>query len=131
MLAVARSIASADGVYDADELRSLSQLFPQALLSAVGFLDDAGALTPAYDEARAQAMQDLPEHLPFPRKLELLAALHEVTLADGELHEAEFALLGQAAEHLQVGVPRLMAHLASISGDSEPPPVRTRPWEAG
>ncbi|MFT4625701.1 MAG: putative tellurite resistance protein B-like protein [Myxococcota bacterium] len=129
-VAVARSIADADGVYDADEIRILGRFFPDSLMREFSFVDERGELTESFVVAREQALLVLPDRLDESRKLEILHLLHHMAIADGELHEAEFRLLQQAADHLQFPLERLTAHIAQQpNSGSAPPPVRPTSWD--
>lgn len=122
---LARSIAGADGMYDAQELHSLNQWFPKSLLKQFGFLDGQGRLNDDFLSAKKEALLTLPASLNSNEKMHLLGVLYEMASADGEIHEKEFHLIQQAAARLDADTALLSKHLAGLMvGGSGTPPVR-------
>ncbi len=112
---VAKLIVDADGIVDFSELKLLSHVFPDALLSDLGFIDHKGQFTAAYHEAYTRATRELAHRLGPSDKLELITIFHRASWADGELIQAELLVLREAAEVLGVPLRALSEHLAGLS----------------
>jgi len=122
---IAQQIVEADGLLDADELKLLTTVFPDELLTACGFLSSEGELTDVMHNARDEAIASLRMRLDLNSKLELVTFFHDTCVADGELHEKEFEILIHAASALGVTTTQLRGHLGSLQGMRTPvPPVR-------
>lgn len=111
---VAKLIVDADGIVDFGELKLLSQVVPDEVLRAMGFLDADGAFNDAYREAYTRATRVLPERLSMAQKLDLITIFHRTCMADGELIQAELLVLREASEVLGIPVPVLGEHLQGL-----------------
>jgi len=111
---VAKLIVDADGIVDFGELKLMSQVFPDALLVKMGFLDAKGAFTARYRDAYTRAIRVLPQKLDMPAKLELITVFHRTCMADGELIQAELLVLREAAEVLGIPISVLSNHLDGL-----------------
>lgn len=111
---VAKLIVDADGIVDFGELKLLSQVFPDATLQRMGFMDLEGGLTDQYRKAYTQAMRELPNALELDDKLELVTLFHRTCMADGELMQAELLVLREAAEVLGIPLTVLSRHLDGL-----------------
>jgi len=124
-VSVARTMVQADGVYDANELQSLNEMFPNMLLRDFGFVDEDGQFNDDFVTANREALATLPEALDTNRKLEILSTLYRMASADGEFHESEFHLLQQAAARLSLSPEKLASHISRYpSAAPDAPPVR-------
>jgi len=111
---VAKLIVDADGIVDFGELKLMAQVFPDALLQKMGFLDENGGFTERYRNAYTQAIRVLPARLEMEQKLELITVFHRTCMADGELIQAELLVLREAAEVLGIPVSLLSRHLDGL-----------------
>jgi Tellurite resistance protein TerB len=91
-----------DGSVDGAELDWLEQAFPMAELRRFGFVDAAGHLTPAFDEARDRAQVELSDVLTTGEKLGVVELVAEAVAADGVLTAEEVDLLAAAGRMLSL-----------------------------
>lgn len=111
---IAKLVVDADGIVDFGELKLMAQVFPDAHLQALGFLDEDGGTTPAFKDAYLEAMRELPNRLSLDEKLALVTVFHRASMADGELLQAELLVMREAAEVLGIPVGVLSRHLDGL-----------------
>lgn len=111
---IAKLVVDADGIVDFGELKLLAQVFPDAHLAALGFLDEDGETTAAFKDAYLEAMRELPNRLSLDEKLELVTVFHRASMADGELLQAELLVMREAAEVLGIPLAVLSRHLEGL-----------------
>ncbi len=122
---VAKDVTEADGVLDLDEITLMMRVFPSALMTACGFVDERGELTAAFHEHQREAARILVIELGLALKLELITVFHAACFADGESMDAEVAVLKRAATQLGVTDHQLQRHLRLLRGEGTPvPPAR-------
>jgi hypothetical protein len=99
---------------EAEELAFVEDAFPLDALRGFGFVDGAGRLTAAFDEARDLALVELPDRLTAGEKLALLERLTEATAADGVLTAEEFDALSAAARTLALASDQWRDHMDAL-----------------
>lgn len=118
-LAFARHVldqmARADAAVLPGEREVIERVAPTFGLQAAGLLDMAGKPTPAFHQARTQALERLPRELPKAAKLELVTAFLELAVVDGQIAREEGSLLWLAAELLGVSSSEFDAHLDTLT----------------
>jgi hypothetical protein len=95
-------VVGSDGHVDGAELDYLEQVFPIDGLRGFGFVDGAGRLTPAFEEARDLALIELPERLTLGEKLGIVEIVAEASAADGVLTAEEADTLAAVARMLAI-----------------------------
>lgn len=96
------------------ELAFLAARFPGERMAEAGFVDAAGRLTHAFEEARDLALVELPDRLPEARKLELIELIADASAADGVLAPEEADALSALARILGVEDRRWIEHLEAL-----------------
>jgi uncharacterized tellurite resistance protein B-like protein len=108
-------LAQADSERTSDELALMEQICPVDRLRAAGLIDANGLFTPAWTEARAQALDRLPRELSYEGKMSLLTSFFEMCVVDGYIDRSEGSLLFQTASLLGVRPSELDAHLDTLT----------------
>ena len=108
-------IARADATRTPEELALLEQLCPMERLRSAGLVDANDQFTPAWTEARAQALERLPRELSRSGKLTLLTSFFEMCVVDGHIDRDEGSMLFQTASLLGVRASELDAHLDTLT----------------
>lgn len=119
VLAFARHVldelARADSERTAEELALIEQICPVERLRAAGLIDAGGAFTPAWTDARAQALLRLPAELARDAKMALLESFFEMCVVDGHIDRDEGSMLFQTASLLGIRPSELDAHLDTLT----------------
>lgn len=108
-------LARADETRTPEELALLEQLCPLERLRAAGLVDTNDQYTPAWTEARAQALERLPRELSRSGKLDLLTSFFEMCVVDGHIDRDEGSMLFQTASLLGIRASELDAHLDTLT----------------
>jgi uncharacterized tellurite resistance protein B-like protein len=108
-------LARADSERTAEELALIEQLCPTDRLKETGLMDAAGRFTPAWTDARAQALARLPAELAHDEKMGLLTSFFEMCVVDGQIDRNEGSMLFQTAALLGVRASELDAHLDTLT----------------
>ena len=107
-------VIGSDADLDGEEGAYLSEVFPRELLARLGFVDATGARTESFDEARDEALVELPERLTVGEKLGLVELLVGAAAADGLLTAQEVDAVSAAARMLGVGDAAWSEHLDGL-----------------
>jgi hypothetical protein len=93
-------VIAADAVQTEREKEFLDLCFPSEVLRTAGFVDEAGARTPRFQAATAEALATLPGRLSLAAKLDLLEAIFRLAVVDRTFRIGEGTVLLQAARAL-------------------------------
>jgi uncharacterized tellurite resistance protein B-like protein len=107
-------IAQSDGQVVQAESDFVERTAPDSALAQAGLIDEFGARTVAFEEAREEALARLPVELSLAERLSLLDVFFELVLADGELDRGEGSMLFAAAKLLGITPQQFDQHLDSL-----------------
>ena len=108
-------LALADRERTAEELALIERICPPERMRAAGLVDADGRFTPAWTEARAQALERLPNELSHEGKMGLLTTFFEMCVVDGHIDRDEGSILFQTATLLGIRPSELDAHLDTLT----------------
>lgn len=108
-------IANADRQLTGDEKALIERVAPTSRLRFHGLLDSAGYPTGAFHQARAEALERLPEELSLDEKLAIVTAFLELCIVDGEIHRDEGSLMYLSSRLLGVTSQQFDLHLDSLT----------------
>ena len=107
-------LAQSDGRVVAAESAYVAKAAPDDALLAAGLVDEFGARTVRFEEARQEALERLPVELPLDERLSLLEVFFELTVVDGDLDRGEGSMLFAAAKLLGITPQQFDRHLDSL-----------------
>lgn len=100
-LYVTRKIVNADDSVHPDEVKLVHKMFPLNRLESLGFMEPGTQkLTPAFHEARKQAVAQLPNLLTSPEKEDFVRWFREVCQADGHVDQREMEIVAKVEKIL-------------------------------